>query len=297
MQSWGHEPYVMDTTRVRRLVGIGEHGRKNDRLDAEKQGLALERGHAPRAHVLSEDARRLRELQELHRALVQTRKRAVIHIRGLLRGRGIDVPTCAVEHFAQRVREAPMDDYARTLVQALLGPLDAIEPELAKVDLQIDELCTKQKDPVVERLASVPGVSLLVAAAFISAVDDPHRFRNAGQVSSYLGLCPREESTGGRRRLGSITKQGNAYARGMLVQAAWCVLRSPDTKDPQWQSRDALPAFSGASGDTAATTIDTSKRANEPRSSFPASVVPSNERCNPVISKWRLHTPHSHYHP
>jgi transposase len=232
MLRWGNEPYVMDTTRVRRLVGIGEHGRKNDRLDAEKQGLALERGHAPRAHVLSDDARGLRELQELHRALVQTRKRAVIHVRGLLRGRGIDVPTCAVEHFAQRVREAPMDDYARTLVQALLGPLDAIEPELAKVDLKIDALCAKQKDPVVERLASVTGVSLLVAAAFISAIDDPHRFRNAGQVSSYLGLCPREESTGGRRRLGSITKQGNAYARAMLVQAAWCVLRSSDTKDP-----------------------------------------------------------------
>jgi transposase len=80
-------------------------------------------------------------------------------------------------------------------------------------------------------LASVPGVSLLVASAFISAIDDPHRFQKASQVSSYLGLCPREESTGGRHKLGSITKQGNAYARSMLVQSAWSIIRSRDTRD------------------------------------------------------------------
>jgi hypothetical protein len=103
------------------------------------------------------------------------------------------------------------------------------------------ELCSKQKDLAIERLASVPGVSLLVAAAFISAIDDPARFRNASQVSSYLGLCPAENTTGGRRKLGSITKEGNAYARAMLVQAAWCVIRSRASSDPlvHWSHRTA----------------------------------------------------------
>jgi transposase len=232
MSSWGHVPYVFDTTCVRSFAGIGQHGRKNDRIDAERLALALERDHAKFSHVLGQDARRLRELQEQHRALVETRKRLVIHVRGILRGRGVDLPSCAIESFVSNLRKAQREGTVTTSwVDPLLTPLEALEPEIAKVDLQIHELCTHQKDPVIERLASVPGVSLLVAASFISVIDKADRFDNASQVSSYLGLCPGENSTGGRRKLGSITKQGNPYARGLLVQAAWCILRSRDTKD------------------------------------------------------------------
>lgn len=236
MRSWNHQARVLDTTRVRRLVGIGEHGRKNDRLDAEKIALAIAREHAPYAHVLGDDARRLRELQEMHRALVAARRREIVHVRGILQGRGERIASCAVEHFARNVREE-LPTELKHLIEPLLAPLESYEPAIANVDLSIHHLCMQQSDPVVQRLASVPGVSLLVAAAFISTIDDPHRFRNASQVTSYLGLCPREETTGGARpKLGSITKQGNAYARALLVQAAWCVIRSRDTKDKlvQW---------------------------------------------------------------
>jgi transposase len=239
LRSWGQTPRVFDTTRVRRLAGIGEHGRKNDRLDAEKLALALERGTAAYAHVLSDDARKLRELQEVHRALVDARKQAIIHARGILRGRGVNFPACEPDRFARYLRQATLAAPVQALVQPLLAPLEAIEPELARVDLSIHELCSKQEDPVIERLASVPGVSLMVAAAFISAIDAAQRFKNASQVASYLGLCPCENSTGGRRKLGSITKQGNAHAREMLVQAAWCVMRSRDMRDPlvRWAHR------------------------------------------------------------
>jgi transposase len=240
--SWGHEPRVFDTTRVRRCVGIGEHGKKNDRIDSERLARALERDHAAMAHVLGDDARELRELQEMHRALVYARKRAVTHIRGILRGRGVDVASCAIEDFVRNVRKASLPEPLQALVEPLLRQLDVIDPELAVVDLRLQEVCMRQRDPVIERLASTPGVSLLVAAAFISTIDEPTRFKNASQVASYLGLCPAEESTGGRRKLGEITKQGNAYARSLLVQAAWCVLRSRDTKDPlvHWAHRTAL---------------------------------------------------------
>ncbi len=240
LTSWGQTPRVFDTTRVRRL-GVGEHGRKNDRLDAEKLAIALERNHAAFAHVLGDDARQLRELQEMHRALVHARKRAITHVRGILQGRGVRLPTCAAEDFVTNVDKGDLPAPMKASIEPLLGPLRSIEPELAKVDLRIQEICAQQRDPVIERLASVPGVSLLVAAAFISAVDAPERFNKASQVSSYLGLCPREESTGGRHKLGSITKQGNAYARAMLVQAAWCVVRSRDSKDTlvRWAHRTA----------------------------------------------------------
>lgn len=77
-----------------------------------------------------------------------------------------------------------------------------------------------------------PRVGLIVAAAFVSVIDEAARFRSAHQVEAYLGLVPGEDSSGGRRKIGSITKQGNAYPRSMLLQAAWCVLRSRDVQDP-----------------------------------------------------------------
>ena len=72
----------------------------------------------------------------------------------------------------------------------------------------------------------------MVACTFVSVLDEARRFRNAHAVGAYLGLVPGEATTGGQRRLGSITKQGNTMARVMLVQSAWLILRSRDVEDP-----------------------------------------------------------------
>jgi transposase len=81
-------------------------------------------------------------------------------------------------------------------------------------------------------LTTAPGVGLVVAAAFVSVIDEARRFEGAHQVESYLGLVPRETSTGGKRRLGAITKQGNGYMRQLLVQSASSILRVGDPDDP-----------------------------------------------------------------
>jgi hypothetical protein len=107
--------------------------------------------------------------------------------------------------------------------------------------MRIDALLQTQQDVVLDRLASTTGVSLMVVAAVVSAIDDPARFKHASQVVAYVGLCPSEHSSGGKQRLGSITKKGNGYARQMLVQAAWCIIRSRNTSDPlvHWAHRVA----------------------------------------------------------
>jgi transposase len=83
---------------------------------------------------------------------------------------------------------------------------------------------------------TIPNVSVIVAAVFVSVIDEAGRFRNAHQVGAYLGLVPSEKSSGDRRRLGAITKQGNSYARAMLMQASWGLMRSTHQSDPlqQW---------------------------------------------------------------
>ena len=92
---------------------------------------------------------------------------------------------------------------------------------------------------MIRLCASAPSVGLIVGATFISVLDDAKRFRNAHAVGAYLGLVPGENTTGGKQRLGSITKHGNSHARAMLVQSAWQMLRSGAKEDPLYRSGES----------------------------------------------------------
>ena len=122
----------------------------------------------------------------------------------------------------------------RRLLEPLLTSLETIGAELKVTEQQLAQLCAQE--PIVTLLATTPGVATIVAAAFVSVIDDAKRFRNAHQVESYLGLVPTENSSGGIRRVGAISKQGNSYARSLLIESAWTILRNAPAEDPlkQW---------------------------------------------------------------
>ena len=225
LKSWGHEPKIVDTTRLK-LIGVGQHNRKNDALDAECIARAIYEGRLPEAHLLSPERRELRKKLSVRQALVETRAQYITTIRGLLRAEGVLLPSCASHRFFDRVRIATLPNSARMLIAPLIAALERIEEQLARVD---DELGRMAKDdPLIQLCATAPGVGLIVAATFLSVLDEADRFKSAHAVSAYMGLVPSESTTGGpsKRRLGSITKQGNRHARAMLVQAAWAILRS-----------------------------------------------------------------------
>jgi transposase len=221
LEAWGHEPLMLDTTRVRQL-GIGQHKRKNDRIDAETMARALEIGRVPLAHVLSPHRRELRLQLSVRRALVATRAEYVTTIRGLARAHGKHMPTCKTENFLEHLRATPLDEEMRALAEPLVKLLEVLTPQIALVDAKLEQLCARE--PVIKRLGTVPGVGLIVAAAFVSVIDEAKRFRRAHHVEAYLGLVPSED-TSIRRKLGAITKQGNSYVRALLVQAAHSVFR------------------------------------------------------------------------
>jgi transposase len=117
--------------------------------------------------------------------------------------------------------------------------LVGVESELSKVEHTLSEMA--MREPIIALLATAPGVGLIIASTFVSVIDEAKRFKNAQAVGAYLGRVPSELTTGGpdKRRLGSITKQGNTHARRMLIQAAWLILRSRNIDDPirQWGDR------------------------------------------------------------
>ena len=229
LRSWGNQVVLVDTTRSRRL-GIGQHGRKTDRIDAEVLALALERGGIPAAHVLSPHRRELRRWLGVRRALVESQAQLVTTARGIAREYGAPLPRCSTARFVSNVRKLEGDPNLGAVLEPLLKMLETIHAELEGVEQALAKLCATE--PVVTLLATAPGVGPIVAASFVSVIDEAKRFTSAHHVQSYLGLVPSEDSSGGKRRLGAISKKGNKYMRALLVQSAWIILRKSDPSDP-----------------------------------------------------------------
>ncbi len=235
LRSWGHEPVLVDTTRVKQL-GIGAHGRKTDRIDAEVLARALEKDAIPRAHELSHERQELRITLVVRNTLVQSRADLVVQARGVARSFGVQLPSCNAENFAATLDGIVLPQPIAIHVAALRAAIAALDVQIDAINQRLIEMC--RREPTVTLLMTAPCVGVIVAAAFVSVVDDSSndagesRFDSAHKLESYLGLVPSEDTTGGRRRLGQITKRGNRYLRAMLVEAAWGILRSKTTKDP-----------------------------------------------------------------
>jgi transposase len=222
LEGWGNQVLLVDTTRVRRL-GVGQHGRKTDRIDAEVLAFAVERNQIPTAHVLSPERQQLRMRLSVRRALVETRAQYVTTVRGLVRAQGAKIPSCSTDHFVRHARNAVSDDAVRELIAPLLEMLEQLNAKLAQLERQLEQECADE--PTVALLMTAPHIGVVTAAAFVSVIDEAHRFASSRKVGAYLGLVPSEKSTGSRRRLGSITKQGNGYARSLLVEVSWSIMR------------------------------------------------------------------------
>jgi transposase len=220
LTAWGHEVLLVDTTRARQM-GIGHHKKKNDRIDAATMALAVEAGRIPQAHVLAPSRRRMREKLTVRRHLTKTRAAYASEVRGLLRARGVSVPKCYIENIVSVTRKSCPVEHLEA-VEPLLSLIEQLNPHLLQLDIDLEQLA--KSEPTIALLKTAPGVANVVATAFVSVIDEPARFKTAHQVEAYLGLVP-SENTSGKTRLGGITKQGNAYLRAMLIQAAWCILR------------------------------------------------------------------------
>lgn len=172
----------------------------------------------------------------MRRTLVQARTDFVITVRGMLRSWGVQAPSCDTENFVamvdKLVRAKRLSKDQRQQIQPLIRALRDIGPSIEQLDAKLDQIMNDLD--IGKVLMTCPGVGTIVAASFVSVIDDARRFQNAHQVEAYLGLVP-SENTSGKRKLGSITKAGNSYLRGLLVQASWSVIRGrADSALKQW---------------------------------------------------------------
>lgn len=236
----GHDVRVIPSDKVRAL-GVGHHGIKTDRRDAEVLSEVSSHVDLKGVHIPSEQARTLKAKLAARDALVMCRVALVNNCRGILRCSRIRIRATTPKAFAKRVREAfelrkhplPVE-----LERALTCVL-TIEEQIQQATAELDELSSKHA--VCRRLRSAPGVGPVVSVAFLSALDQVDRFEGAHAVESYLGLVPGEDSSSDRVRRTGITKAGQARMRWLLVQAAWqAKLRHPEDPMVAWATRVAL---------------------------------------------------------
>lgn len=169
-------------------------------------------------------------LQALHRVRTQwqaTRTGRINVIRGLLREHGCPVPAGArtvLTRVLAIVDDAmrPIPTSLRQTVTHLVEEVRSLEARVADIDRELTRVA--RAHPVAARLLQVPGVGVITATAMIGAVSHVHAFRRGRDFASWLGLTPRESTTGTRRYLGCISKRGDGYLRCLLTHGARAVL-------------------------------------------------------------------------
>ena len=213
---------------------------KTDKRDARALCEACRLGAYRSAHRTSDKQRDIRAHLAVRETLVRTRSKYISLIGALARREGCRIKACPSPSFASRVALAELPAHVIAQIEPLLVMLTALNEQIKLADERLAEIV--KADEVVQRLCSVPGVGPVVATTFAATIDGASRFQGAKQVCSYLGLVPREYSSGERQRRGRISKAGNSRARSLLVEAAWALLRWKTEKNRtlhDWTTRIA----------------------------------------------------------
>jgi transposase len=229
----GHEVWVGDAAEIRASY---VRRQKNDRRDAGHVLKLLREGRFPRVWVPSAEQRDLRQLLIHRHKLVQIRSRVKNGLQHLAMNQGMQKKSRLWSAAGQKAfRQVPLSGWAGCRRQDLLQLLTYLDQQIAPLDRAAQQAA--EQDPQARLLLTQPGVGPITALAFVLTIGDVTRFARGKQVASYVGLIPREHSSGGRQRLGAISKQGNSFLRMLLVEAAHSVVRLDEGFRKQYAHR------------------------------------------------------------
>jgi transposase len=221
---WIGDAAEIRTKRVRK--------QKTDRQDAQLILKLMLEDRFPQIWVASWENRDLRQLLWHRHRLVQARTRIMNQLQAVALNEGLRCKKRLWREAGREQLEAfRLAPWASQRRRDLLELLDRLNPTIAKLTQAIEQ--EVERCPEAQRLMTHPGVGALTALAFVLIIGRADRFPCGKQIASYLGLVPLEESSGNRRRLGHITKQGNSLLRFLLVEAAQVTVRSL----PEWRSK------------------------------------------------------------
>jgi transposase len=238
MQALGHTPVLLPPHTVKPYVGRN----KTDRNDTKGMLEAHRNEEIHPVPVKTAPQQALCALHRVRAGWLAERTARINTLRGLLREFGITIPVGA-QHAVPNAwlhiedAESEIPDSLRPALAEICTEIRELERRVKMIETQLAALAAQI--PVVARLMTIPGIGLIIATALVAFVGDVHRFPSARHFASYLGLTPKEHSTGSRRRLGAISKQGDVFLRTLLIHGARSVLNAATRK----QKLDRLHAW------------------------------------------------------
>ncbi|MGF6298320.1 transposase [Paraburkholderia sp. WC7.3d] len=207
---------------------------KNEANDAAATCAAVTRSGIHFVAIKSAEQQSLQSVHRMRQRLIQERTAKSNQIRSMFAEEGGIFPV-GLPQLRKGVVElvnnpdSPITALLRRLGSMYLEQLKALQQWLDELAAEIAEIF--KSNEACQRLATVPGIGPVIATALVSSVGDPSQFRNGRQFAAWLGLTPRQKSSGGKTRLGGITKRGDTYLRTLLVQGARAVMHFVNRRD------------------------------------------------------------------
>jgi len=234
LDALGHEVRLMPAQYVKAYVKRNKH----DAADAEAICEAVAR---PTMRFVATKTAEQQAALLLHRGrdrLVRQRTALVNALRAHLAEFGVIAPQGLrnVGKLIAIVRDKEdtrLPDVARKVLQVMAEQIEQLEAAVVALEKQL--VAWHKSNPVSQRLATIPGIGPIIATAIAATVAEPSEFRSGREFAAWLGLVPRQNSTGGKHRLGGISKRGNHYLRRLLINGASAnLLRSKATNADPW---------------------------------------------------------------
>jgi len=226
LKAFGHDARLMPAKYVRPY----SKGQKNDFRDAEAIAEAVQRPTMKFVATKTADQLDLQALHRVRERLVSQRTGIINQIRAFLLERGVAVRQGLRFLRAElpRLLATPLDVLSPRMVRVIEG----LAEDWRRLDERVDHLSGEitalaRQDVGCERLMSVPGIGPIISSAMVAAIGTGDAFSKGRDFAAWLGLVPKQISTGDRTILGKISKRGNRYLRVLFVQAAWVVLIKP----------------------------------------------------------------------
>ncbi len=220
----GHEVRLMPPAYVKPYV----KRQKNDAADAEAICEAVTRPTMRFVEIKTPEQQAVQVLHRTRMSLMRHRIELSNTIRAHMAEFGLVAPVgrLGLQSLIQIARDETdqrVPECAKVCLAMLADQLDLVNRQALENDRRI--LASARETEVGRRLMTMPGVGPVLASAMVASVPDPHAFRSGRNLAAWIGLVPKQNSSGGKERLGGITKQGNRYLRQLLVVGALAVIR------------------------------------------------------------------------
>jgi transposase len=238
LQAMGHTVRLIAPQFVKPYVKTN----KNDAADAEAICEAVGRPNMRFVPIKNIEQQSVLSLHRVRQGFVRARTAQANQIRGLLSEFGLVVPQ-GISHVAQRVPELVEDatneltGSFRVLIQRLMEHLKELDRQVRELEAQIQ--AWHRENEASCKLAKVPGIGPITASALIASIGDATSFANGRQLAAWLGLVPRQNSSGGKNVLLGISKRGDTYLRTLLIHGARSVIQAASRKEQKegWLQR------------------------------------------------------------